>query len=240
MSVFVAVGGASVVVPAAAGHPYPAILANLTSWWSMDEASGTRADSHGTNHLTPVSGPGSAAGKVGNAVDLLNQRLEVASNASLQLNAGDFTLAGWVMLDSKVAQQYLISKGNSQYEYQIDYYHVPDRFRFWSYNAATQNLATANNLGAVSTGVWYFIVAWYNLAGDTWNIQVNNGTPDSAAAVNTQAASTGTLWIGANGASGFTDGLLDEWALWKGYNLSADERGWLWNGGAGRAYAELS
>jgi hypothetical protein len=36
------------------------------------------------------------------------------------------------------------------------------------------------------------------------------------------------------------DGLLDEWAIWKGYNLSAAERTWLYNAGAGRSYAELS
>ena len=37
----------------------------LVSYWRLDEASGTRYDSYGTNHLTVVGGVGSTAGKIG-------------------------------------------------------------------------------------------------------------------------------------------------------------------------------
>lgn len=39
-----------------------ALTDNLISWWSLDEASGTRYDSHGTNHLTDNNTVSSEAG----------------------------------------------------------------------------------------------------------------------------------------------------------------------------------
>jgi hypothetical protein len=42
-------------------------LTNLISWWSLDEASGSRADKHGANTLTDNNTVLSAAGKKSNA-----------------------------------------------------------------------------------------------------------------------------------------------------------------------------
>ena len=43
------------------------LLDGLVSWWSMDETSGTRVDSHGSNNLTVASADSYGTGKVGNS-----------------------------------------------------------------------------------------------------------------------------------------------------------------------------
>jgi hypothetical protein len=61
-------------------------LAGLVSHWALDEASGTRNDSHGTNHLTDTNTVGTAAGQIENAAHFIaanSEDLSVADNASL-------------------------------------------------------------------------------------------------------------------------------------------------------------
>jgi len=102
---------------------------------------------------------------------------------------------------------------------------------------------SANNLGAVSTGVWYFINAWHEAAANTCSIQVNDGAPNSAneTAGENVADTAANLRIGAQDTTeaSFFDGLIDEAAFYKRV-LTAAERTWLYNSGAGRAYAEVS
>jgi hypothetical protein len=45
------------------------LVNGLVSYWKLDEASGTRVDAVGTNHLTPTNAPIGALGKIGNACD---------------------------------------------------------------------------------------------------------------------------------------------------------------------------
>src|SRR5688572_28354046 len=58
----------------------------LVSWWSLNEASGTRNDSHSTNHLTDNNAVPSAAGLKGNSAAFVTAGLEslsIADNASI-------------------------------------------------------------------------------------------------------------------------------------------------------------
>jgi hypothetical protein len=69
----IANGGASNLWNDGVGKTYSQLTtaqkANLVSWWTMDEASGTRNDSHGTNHLTDNNTVESAAGAVSAAAE---------------------------------------------------------------------------------------------------------------------------------------------------------------------------
>jgi len=162
----------------------------LAAWWSLNETSGTRNDSHSTNHLTDNNTVGYAAGKQGNAANLeLNNSefLERVDNASLSTGNIDFSLSAWVKLESKSdgSQMVIISRqnGSSVREYKLYYTgSANDRFAFQLYNSSGTAICTvwANNLGAVSTGTWYFINAWHEAAANTGSIQVNDGTPNSA------------------------------------------------------------
>ncbi len=48
-------------------HAHAALTDNLSAYWKLDEASGTRVDSAGSNDLTSNNSVGQAVGKLGNA-----------------------------------------------------------------------------------------------------------------------------------------------------------------------------
>src|SRR5688572_12899617 len=79
--------------------------------------------------------------------------------------------------------------------------------------------AWASNLGAPSTGVWYYLVGWHDAAADTCSIQVNNGTPNTANVTSGQAPAntTANFRIGTylTGEALFFDGLIDEVVFYK-------------------------
>lgn len=80
------------------------LLTNLVSWWELGEASGSRADSHGSNTLSATGSPGNTTGKVGNAA-LLNSTSKYLRSSSSQLypGSGNFGLAFWVKLGAALA-----------------------------------------------------------------------------------------------------------------------------------------
>lgn len=232
-----------------------ALTTALISYWELGEASGTRNDSHGTNHLTDNNTVLSATGKVGNCADFEeanSEYLNRADNASLSTGDVDFTIACWVNLESKnPADNTLVGKiSGSDGEYWLIHKNAADRFQF--YVAATggfggQNGVSADNLGAPSLGQWYFIVAWHDAGGNTINIQVNNGTPDSVAHTTGVFDGTCDFYIGAGypGPGCFHDGLIDQVGFWKsaagaGGVLSSTDRTALYNSNNGLSYAALS
>lgn len=70
-------------------------IANLISWWTLNETSGMRNDSHAANRLTNTNASYDT-GKQGNAAKFTpNQYLSIADNASLSMgNNVDFTIGG--------------------------------------------------------------------------------------------------------------------------------------------------
>ena len=93
------------------GGAYTGTLLNgLVSWWDLDEASGTRFDSHtanDVNDLTDNNTVTQATGKVGNAAQFTAANLEHLSKSSasnLGADDRDFTWAQWIYLDSLAGQ----------------------------------------------------------------------------------------------------------------------------------------
>jgi hypothetical protein len=223
---------------------------NLVAWWTFDETSGNRADSHGSNTAVPTGTPGYGTGKKGNALDLeitsVNEYLTVTDNDSISLNATDFTICGWVYFESLsgTTLAFLLSKYAAAYEYSL--YYTPgatNRFNLTVFHNGVNDPITASVAGA-TTGVWYFIAATFNNTSKALTISVDNGTPGTATATGKTIANTATnLFIGtlsaAPGNDAYTlDGMMDEWAIWKRV-LTAEEITWLYNAGAGRTYSEL-
>lgn len=221
-------------------------LSSLVSVWELNEASGNAVDAHGSNTLTETSGTiDAAAGKISGCRDFEagdTEYFTVADNAGLSAGDVDFTLTAWVNAESLGAvNRDIIAKwgsNNAVREY-IFGYTATDRFRFTVRDTgnATNTTVEANNLGAPSTGTWYFIVAWHDSVANTLNIQVNNGTVDSTSYSGGIQDSTAGFAIGArvDGPQAYWDGLIDQCSLWKRV-LTSGERTSLWNGGAGRAY----
>jgi len=219
----------------------------LQSYWKLDESSGTATDAHSTNHLSDVNTVTGNPGKVGTSRQFTyanSEYLSIPSNASLQTGDIDFTIAGWVYLDSKSANQAVVGKwtGAPAGEYLLFYNPGTDRFRFIVCDTTQTNygLVDAAALGSPATGTWYFIVAWHDATAQTVNIQVNNGTVNSAShPYDVQVAAT-AFRVGATGAFGQEwDGRVDELGLWKRL-LTPAERTQLYASGSGVTYPDFT
>ena len=226
---------------------------SLEAWWSLDEESGTRVDSHGANDLADNATVLYAAGKVGNAADFeldTTEFLDIADNASLSFDGNvTLTVGLWVYLETSGAEASLMSKydkGTTDREYELRYNFSTDRWEFRVSDngdtGANETGVDAASYGAVSNGVWCFILGWHDPDTDLIYIQVNNGTADSAAhstGINTGAS---RFILGARDSTAsevaHLDGLIDEAFVYRRI-LTADQRTWLYNSGNGRAYNEL-
>lgn len=218
---------------AASGAGASPLLTGLISYWSMDEASGTRNDSRGTNHATVVGTPTSQTGRVAGAVGTTaGNYVEAASNASLQTGNIDFTLAVWVWFDLTTASYVVAKWQGGQLEHTILLNGV---FQFL---VSTTGLdfpgVSASTFGSPVISTWYFVVAWHDSVANTINIQVNDGAVDSAGHTGGVFASTAQLQFGAS-AFGPLAGRVDEVGFWK-RTLTAPERSALYAAGSGLTY----
>lgn len=219
-----------------------ALTDSLISHWKLDEASGTRADSHGSNSLSDNNTVGVATGKLGNAADFelsSTEYLEISDNASISVGDIDFTWAGWIQLESKAETMYAwsqyVSSGN-QRSHSLRYNKVADRLEFhYSHDGSTTSEITDTNIGSPSLATWYFVVYWHDATSNTVNIQINNGTANSKSHSTGIFDSSAVFRIGGRGDSGYWDGLVDSVSFWKRV-LTSDEKTALYNSGAGFEY----
>ena len=215
-------------------------LANPTAFWELEETSGTRFNSVLTgNNLTDNNTVGSMAGKVGNAAQFTlanTEYLSAADNPALSTGDIDFSIAAWVYFDSLTDARTIVSKADTgANEYLLYFYN--NRIRF---NVANAVEVAADNLGAPTTGQWYFVVAWHDSVNNQIGIQVNGGTADTAAYAGGVVDGTAPFVIGAYASSANAhDGRIDQVGFWKGV-MSDEESMWLYNNGSGRMYSEIT
>jgi hypothetical protein len=234
------------------------LLTDLVAWWSLDEESGTRYDSHASYDLTDNNTVGYISGKQGNAADFVHANDEYLSAADISAPwsaNSDMTIAAWIKIDTS----------NN------------DAARAWL--ALTWGIAPSSNLGELAVGAEsggnpkypFFIIrdtvnsAWINavsstvLVHDTWaliigewdsaartaRIYVNNGAPAEATGA-AGAAHNSVAEDFAVGAESYdpsnnayhNDDSKDEIAIWA-RKLTSDERSRLYASGAGLSYADI-
>ncbi|MCC6618787.1 MAG: LamG domain-containing protein [Chloroflexi bacterium] len=219
---------------------------NLVAWWAMDEASGSRADSHtGGLTLTDNNTVAAAAGKHGNGADFESANSESLSRndgSEFDMLTGDWTLAGWIKLESAPASNFSIfSKYLTTGEQRAILFNKNTSnvltFTTYSLGTATPVDTLASTFGALSAGVWYFVAIYHDATNDIKGIRVN-ATLDTVGYAAGVFDSTFLFLFGRTGGStNYFDGVMDEMCLWNKV-LSADELDWLYNGGTGRTYAE--
>lgn len=225
LPVYVVPGGGSL-----GGAPPSTLLNGLISYWKLDEASGVAIDSAGGNTLTDNNTVTSAAGKVAGARQYTRANSEshsIASNAGLSSGNIDYSIAFWAFCDT-IPTMGFVAKGN---EYRVIYDPGAGVFKFL-WNADT---GLAQSAFIDPTGLWTFVVAWHNATLNTVNLQLNNG------AIVTVAHTGGLNDAGAfvlGSSSGFLNGRLDEFGIWKRV-LTVAERTVLYNAGNGVTYPFL-
>lgn len=172
-----------------------------------------------------------------------SEYLSCADNAELSTGDVDFAICAWVYLDNKTNSQGIVTKWNvtgNQREFGLSYNVGVDRFAFnVSSTGANDTGMTASNSGSPTAATWYFLVVWHDAAGNTINIQVNNGTANSQAYSSGLFDSTGAFQIGGYVGGTYLDGRVTGVGFWKRV-LTADERTTLYNGGIPLQYAELT
>lgn len=204
-------------------------LTNLISHWALDDLS----DAHGENALTNNGGVAFADGKLddGATFDGDDDSLSCASNAGLAVDDESFTFCAWVKSSNLSLPNAVAGKWSSPGapEWNLTLSSTSARL-------AGPSASVDSDLDAFDTGVWYFLCAWYDHAGQTLNVQVNGGAVASAASGGSITATEADFVIG-DVASGIDPmvGQIDSASFWKRV-LTADERAELYNGGDGLAY----
>jgi len=211
---------------------------NLVSSWSMDETSGTRADSHGSNDLTDNNTVSYATGVISNAANFISANSENLSSSTQPVTGAGARAAEFWFKTSSTADQALTSYGqnaNGQWwririENGVIYQRVTNGAKSWS--------------NTWNDGNWHHLVMQVdaNSTIDDVVLYIDGTLQSSSGATTTQAINTGTgdLYFGreASGSIGY-DGDIDECRYWNRV-LTADEITWLYNSGSGRSYSDIS
>lgn len=220
---------------------------NLVSWWTLNETSGTRYDSHGTNHLTDGNTVSYAAGKKGNAADIEeanNESLYHDDNADLSFGTGVYgTIGFWIKPETVTGLRNIIAKrgGSAPNEYFVRFEN--NSKLTWTVGSVASNGSTlttvqADTFGVLSVGTWYFVAVKYD--GSKIYIRINNSEDSVSYSSDiydyTRIFTVGMLTAGYSVEK--YDGLIDELFFYK-RALSSDEISWLYNAGAGRTYSDL-
>lgn len=229
---------------AAASYP---LLNNLVAYWNLDEASGQRNDSHTsglhlTDNNTVTSATGPDGGTAASFAAASSEYLSRASSSAFDLATGNFCAAGWLYLTTKStveldALSIVIGRDNTTAtrDWRLGYSNFGGSNAFGFSVSNGSSVAAVQTAGA-STGQWYFVVGWRD--GASIYLQVDGGSVASQALAITPANSSNPLQIGrvlpfySNGRHAFV-------GLWSRI-LTAAERTWLYNSGAGRNYAAVA
>jgi len=206
-------------------------LLDLISWWTLDEESGQRNDSHGTNHLTDIGTVTYMAGKKANASlhdSAIPEYLSCDSNPSLQIGDIDFTIGGWMYVTDATARRTLCGKGTSV--------HIIAFTSAAIYGYYGANYSQVYGLAILNT--WTFCVFWRDKVANKIYIEINNGDGTLVSGTGTAVATNDTAFTLGLWGTNYMHGGLDECFFYKRM-LSATERTWLYNTGAGRTYADL-
>jgi hypothetical protein len=199
---------------------------DLIAHWKLNEGSGSRIDSHGSNDLTDNNTVGDGTGKLGAGAAFIaanSEYLSLADNPDLDTGDIDFCYSVWVKMNVKGTHRPILQKSwdESYGEVLLFYSSSLDLFSAQMANGAA--VVSANSLGIPSTGVWYHILLWYDSVNNTFNIQVNGGTVDSASYSGGNTTTTGTFKIGSAFGAYF-DGVIDSVSYWKRVLTSAERK----------------
>jgi lysophospholipase L1-like esterase len=212
---------------------------DLVSYWTLDEASGTRIDDVGDVDLAGV-GVGAAAGKNASGAAFVSGDAKRLSATTLTLGTGDFALSLWVKQTTE-SLQFVTELGDWQ-QANVG----SDGLTFSIYTPGVNAIlrVALNDNHALETfdtpiGT-FFLNGLHNLvlnvSGATWTLYLNGvsvGTGNCAARIADslhQFSIGGAYWGGAGNF--YLNGLVDEYATWR-RSLTSAEITRLYNWGAG-------
>lgn len=218
------------------------LLTGLEAYYKLEEASGTRVDSHSNGYdlTTIVNAPGNTAGKSGNAIDLDGTMYAQSVAVDPLDGTNKYSYCGWYRWNSFIGHQAMFSSFDVPEYYFLMYSSSSTVIRMYTPGV----VPTTVNISALSTATWYHVGMVYNgdlAAGERIQLYVN-GSPTAASTTSTGSSSgSSTIAVGysTNGAISKLNGDADEVALWS-RALDDDDFTLLYNSGSGTFYDDFS
>lgn len=218
------------------------LLNNLVSYWTLDETSGTRMDSVGTNNLSDTGTVTSASGIINNGAVFNGsaQTLSVAMNSSLQFSS-DFTFSCWVNFSAQAGPMSLMtdSRGGAGGNYIL--YYDPTPGAGFTFGLAAFAFYTQSGV-TVADGVWTHVVGWYDHTDSKARIRINDVATVVSSGSGGLISGTDPFTLGrlATPGVGFSlTGTLDEVGIWN-RKLTSTEITALYNSGSGDPYSAFT
>lgn len=215
--------------------------------WTLDEASGNRADSIGSNTLVDSNTVGVGTGKFGNAADFERDNSESFScTSSDALKANTTTMwRFWLKPESLTSSQYCVfckrtEIGADEYRLVLTNLGSGYQFSFSILDAAGTGGTSlfANNFGVLTAGNWYLVHVWHDVDADELGISVNGVTDTKVWSSGGYDGSTDFRMGFLEAGAFYLDGLVDDFVILKGYILDSTEIAEDYNSGDGVAYAD--
>lgn len=214
---------------------------NLTAYWPMDEASGTRYDAHSNGlDLTDNNTVGSDTGIIGTAASLVSANSEFlshADNANLDVGTGDFSFSFWFKLrtGSLAATENVIRKWSPGY---IVQFKSTNRLIYLFTNDGTTAFVGSSTNAIPNDTNWHHCVV--TRSGTVGKIYIDGSDVTSTGSLRSGNLDGATsFYIGSNGSSEEFNGYLDEVGFWKRALSSTDVTA-IYNSGAGIPYLDAS
>lgn len=209
---------------------------NLQNVYKLDETSGTRADSQGSDDLTDNNTVGSTTGHVESKAAVFvsaSSEYLIATGVNSPGSGDKVLVTFWCRFPGSLPDDraYFMELDGI-----VEVVYRSSRFRIeWNGSATNVN---ADNFGAPSVDTWYFVECGYD--GTDAFIAVNRGTRNTGSASDA-AGTTGNLLVGRRDNASFPryyDGYIEQLAIHIGATLpdstDLDAR---YNSGAGLAFA---
>lgn len=233
-------------------EPEPPVT--LLSYWKMDEASGTRNDSHGSNHLSEagVGTTGAVAAKINDGAIFSDADVSILKNDApsvLWTYDQGITICGWLRIQftdqTAVGTIFELAR----------YFGATNTWRIhFRKSAGTNNigfLAIVPNgqSGGVAVGGlmqtgFNFIRFWLSPESNRIHVRINEGSqfdmgaPFSSPPNPLQQPPEAVLFSGLYEAGTLPDVTWDEVGIWRGVMGLGNGR-YLYNNGNGRSYPDV-
>ena len=219
------------------------LATGLVSYWELEETSGTRVDSHGSNDLTDNNTVGSATGIQGTGADFEASNVESlsitdATQTGLDLST-DFSIATWVNFESyPPVQAGLVCKWQTSTGKRSWMFYVQsNELRLVTSPSGTWTGSLGGVSWTPSNGVWYHIACTFDVSAGSVIFYLNGsqlGTAQNGLATSIYNG-TSDVVVGGNSDNYLFDGVMDEVGIWS-RALSASDVTALYNSGAGIPY----
>lgn len=219
-----------VPAPAAAGS---SLLTGLVSYYKLDEGSGTRIDSHGSNNLVDSGSTPNIVGIQGNAASFSNSTYLSSSSTDFRFGDEDFTIAGWIRRNASTFIAFGRYSTTGQKCYGLRVVNGVARFYVTDNGSTDVFVETASGIAFAD---WAFVAMWHDSVNDTISVQLNDDVPVSVTHTTGVFAGTVAFTVGAGtGGDQSANADMDEIGIWNRV-LTTQERTDVYNSGAGATY----